>query len=262
MSEAKVLNIYQRINEVRKLIDYVQKDKDVSMGTGKSYKAVSHDAVTALLRTHMVTFGIIMVPNFLDSELMPPDTAETKQRRYVANYNFQFVNADDPEQSISVIMEAHAMDNADKAPGKALSYAAKYALLKLFNIETGEDEESRHQEEEKPITKEQIEHLLKVGAEVKADMAGFRKRIRVNKIDELPASQYDAALALLEAKRPKAIPECTPADFKKKEASWKAAVEAGEITAEDLITQVGTVKTFTPEQLATINSWEKPNAEA
>ena len=37
------------------------------------------------------------------------------------------------------------MDNADKAPGKALSYAKKYAVLKLFEIETGEDEESRYQ---------------------------------------------------------------------------------------------------------------------
>jgi hypothetical protein len=36
------------------------------------------------------------------------------------------------------------MDNADKAPGKAISYAKKYAVLKLFEIETGEDEESRY----------------------------------------------------------------------------------------------------------------------
>ena len=35
-------NIYQRINEVRKAIGYVQKDKAVSTGGG-SYKAVTHD---------------------------------------------------------------------------------------------------------------------------------------------------------------------------------------------------------------------------
>jgi hypothetical protein len=40
------------------------------------------------------------------------------------------------------------MDNQDKAPGKALSYAKKYAVLKLFEIETGEDEESRFQQPE------------------------------------------------------------------------------------------------------------------
>ena len=40
------------------------------------------------------------------------------------------------------------MDNADKSPGMALSYATKYAILKVFNIETGEDEESRFGTEE------------------------------------------------------------------------------------------------------------------
>ena len=29
-----------------------------------------------------------------------------------------------------------------------MSYATKYAILKLFNIETGEDEESRYQQED------------------------------------------------------------------------------------------------------------------
>jgi hypothetical protein len=45
------------------------------------------------------------------------------------------------------------MDNADKAPGKALSYAKKYAVLKLFEIETGEDEESRYQKDDFELDK-------------------------------------------------------------------------------------------------------------
>jgi hypothetical protein len=43
-----------------------------------------------------------------------------------------------------VTLPSHALDNGDKAPGKAISYATKYALLKTFLLETGEDEESRH----------------------------------------------------------------------------------------------------------------------
>ena len=57
------------------------------------------------------------------------------------------MNADDPTDRLTIVIESHAMDNADKAPGKAVSYANKYALLKLFEIETGEDEESRYQEQ-------------------------------------------------------------------------------------------------------------------
>lgn len=144
--EAKELNLYQLINEIRKKVDYIQKDKSVSTGGG-SYKAVTHDQVTAILREHMITFGVVCVPSLVASKANDR-VGDAKQFRYDATYSFDFVNADKPEEKLSITIEAHAMDNADKAPGKALSYAKKYAVLKLFEIETGEDEESRYQQGE------------------------------------------------------------------------------------------------------------------
>lgn len=140
------MNLFQRINEVRKAVAYVQKDKSVSTGGG-SYKAVTHDMVTAIVRGPMVDHGIVCFPSLVASEFHLPlvgtDGTTAKQRLYEATYDFRFVNADEPKDDIVVRIQAHAMDNADKAPGKALSYAKKYAVLKLFEIETGEDEESR-----------------------------------------------------------------------------------------------------------------------
>jgi hypothetical protein len=144
------MNLYQRINEVRKSINYVQKDKSVSTGGG-SYKAVTHDQVTGMVREHMVKHGIVSYPVLVESQSMPKEVyanMETaKQFRYEATYDIVFVNIDEPSDFITIRIQAHAMDNADKAPGKALSYAKKYAVLKLFEIETGEDEESRYQEQ-------------------------------------------------------------------------------------------------------------------
>ncbi len=141
------LNILQRINAVCKAISYVQKDKSVSTG-GWSYRAVSHDQVTAMVREHMVNQGIVSWPHLVESTSMPyevnADMVRAKQFRYEATYDFTFCNVEDPKDSLTIRIQAHAMDNADKAPGKALSYAKKYALLKLFEIETGEDEESRY----------------------------------------------------------------------------------------------------------------------
>lgn len=139
-----MLNLYQRINEVRKAITYVKKDKDVSTGGG-SYKAVTHDQVTGMVREHMVTHGVVCYPVLVESKSNPKDDG-AKQFRYEATYDFHFVNVDDPKDELVVRIESHAMDNADKACGKALSYAKKYAILKLFEIETGEDEESRYQD--------------------------------------------------------------------------------------------------------------------
>ena len=144
-TEAKPLNLFQRIVKVRQSVGYAQKDKSVSTGGG-SYKAVTHDQVTAIVREHMNTFGIVCVPTLVTSTMHPKEDG-AKQQRYDATYSFDFVNADDPTDRLTIVIEAHAMDNADKAPGKALSYAKKYAVLKLFEIETGEDEESRYQDQ-------------------------------------------------------------------------------------------------------------------
>lgn len=140
------LNVYQRINEVRKLIGYVQKDKAVSTGGG-SYKAVTHDAVTGMIRDALIKQGVVIVPSVI-SCVFHPKEPEAKQRLYEAMYDIEFVNIDEPTDRIVSKQSAHALDNGDKAPGKAQSYATKYAILKLFNIETGEDEESRYQQDE------------------------------------------------------------------------------------------------------------------
>lgn len=140
------MNIFQRINNVRKKIGYVQKDKAVSTGGG-SYKAVTHDAVTGMVRNALIEEGVIIVPSVIEA-IFHPKEPEAKQRLYEATYEIAFVNMDDPQDRIVTRQNAHALDNGDKAPGKAMSYATKYAILKLFNIETGEDEESRYQQEE------------------------------------------------------------------------------------------------------------------
>lgn len=144
------MNVYQKINEVRKQVDYVQKQKSVSTG-GSSYKAVTHDEVTGIIRAHLVEQGIVIVPSLKASSTSPTTTKDgsiSNVIRYSATYEFRVVNADDPADCFVMEVEAHANDNQDKAPGKALSYAKKYAVLKLFEIETGEDEESRFKEKE------------------------------------------------------------------------------------------------------------------
>ena len=140
------LNIYQRINAVMKEVDYVKKDRAVS-GGGASYKAVTHDQAVSVIRSALVKHGIVIEPkqregSFLqmrDLNLPVP----VKMGLYSGFYDVHFVNMDKPEERTTVSVEAHANDNGDKAPGKAMTYAVKTAILKQFTLETGEDDESR-----------------------------------------------------------------------------------------------------------------------
>lgn len=142
------MNIYQRINEVRKKVEYIQKDASV-----QGYRAVTHDAVTALVRQHLIDNCIVIVPEVRKSrtEVVGQTQNNNPIYRYEAKFVIHFVNGDKPEDRISLRTEAHANDTGDKAPGKAISYATKYAILKLFNIETGENEESRTESYAPPI---------------------------------------------------------------------------------------------------------------
>lgn len=143
------MNIYQRINEVRKAVDYAKKDKRVGEG---GYLAVTHDAVTALTREHFVKHGVVIVPVLTGhkTELTGTSTARgIPFIRFEASYRFDVVNADDPADRLSVEIASHAIDQGDKAPGKALSYAKKYCVLKLLEIESGEEDEER-QDQHKP----------------------------------------------------------------------------------------------------------------
>ena len=143
--EKTALNIYQRVNEVRKAVDYLIKDKKV-----ESYMAVTHDAVTAAVRGHFVAQGVMIVPaQVVQSAVVLTGTMTARSTpfiRFEVRYRFEVVNVDDPKDKFSIEIEAHALDHGDKAPGKALSYAKKYAMLKLLEIETGEDEEGRQEQ--------------------------------------------------------------------------------------------------------------------
>jgi ERF superfamily len=141
---APIKNIFQRINAVQAEIGYIQKDRSVSTGGG-SYKAVSHDTVTALLRPHLVKHGIAVLTSLAATPEFDQKEEGSKQRLFRAEFVVSFVNVDNPSDRLMVTLPAHAMDNSDKSCGKAISYATKYALLKTFLLETGEDEESRHQ---------------------------------------------------------------------------------------------------------------------
>ena len=138
------LNIYQRINKVMQTVNYVKKDAQIRMGQG-SYKAVTHDNVLVTLRNPMVQAGIVSAMIRVSYQELPQGT--TKNGGTVTNLRchmtVRYTNIDDPSDFLDVESFADGQDQGDKAPGKAMSMAFKYANLKTFDLETGENEESR-----------------------------------------------------------------------------------------------------------------------
>ena len=121
-------NIYQRMLKVTESVERVPKgDKKV----GNLYKFTSHDAVMAALRPAFVEFGICMIPTVT--------SWKQDSNRTEVDMSIDFVNCDKPEDRVTVQTFGYGIDSQDKGPGKAISYAVKYACLKAFALDTGDD---------------------------------------------------------------------------------------------------------------------------
>ena len=193
-------NIYQRINDVMKKVDYVKKDKSIS-GGGANYKAVTHDQVISVARKALVENGIVIYPEQLDYSLpiMRDLEKNIKMHLYSGWYLIHFVNIDSPEDRISVKINAMANDNGDKAPGKALSYASKTVFLKVFCLETGENDESREEQRDiNLISGDQCEQLYKLLCDENGMFTekgvGISKAFKFNNLNEIKAKKFNEIL--------------------------------------------------------------------
>jgi hypothetical protein len=134
-----IVNIYQKINEVMKNIEYLTKDDKVEFGNTK-YKAISEEKVTTAVREQLVKQGIVIIPIKQESnnkELIRTDKSVNMLTEVHTRYRIQ--NIDDVNDFIEVESNGTGVDTQDKGVGKAMTYAYKYMLLRTFAIPTGED---------------------------------------------------------------------------------------------------------------------------
>ena len=137
--ENKILNIYQRMNAAQKEVTYVQKNKP----SGMKYSITSHDDVTGKVRGPLVELGVIYYPVNMSYEQVGNRTQVFLQ--------LKFCNIDDKDDFMLVDCLGYGIDAQDKGPGKAVSYAVKYGLLKAMGLKTGDDadlDSIDHKEEE------------------------------------------------------------------------------------------------------------------
>lgn len=121
------INIHQRLAEVMQSVTYIQKEAK----QGMQYKIVSHDKVTAKVRPALLAAGIVYYPIRCEHT--------HNGNRAECEMTVRFVNIDDPTDFFEVQTFGYGVDSQDKGPGKAMSYAVKYALLKALGLETGDD---------------------------------------------------------------------------------------------------------------------------
>lgn len=146
-------NIFQRMSAITAELQTVAKNLTVPTGGKNSYKAVSERDILDVVKPLEEKHGVYSYPasrkviesNLLESENAYTDakgnTTVKKATTFMTRIEtiYRFVNVDKPDEYIETTTFAEGIDTQDKGSGKAMTYADKYALMKVYKISTGAD---------------------------------------------------------------------------------------------------------------------------
>lgn len=161
------MNIYEKMSAITMEISAVAKNLEVGFGANK-YKAVGEADVLASVKPIEAKYKVYSFPysrEIVESGVLTTikkDGSESKQQFLRISTVYRFVDMEEPSSYIDITTYGDGVDSQDKAPGKAMTYGDKYALLKAYKIITGDDPDQNYSEElkskaEKPKPKTQKE---------------------------------------------------------------------------------------------------------
>ena len=145
-------NIFARMSKITQDISMVAKNLEVGYGKSR-YKAVGEADVLAAVKPLEAENGVYSYPlsrEIVDSGVLTTtgyDGKEKNQMYMRIKTVYRFLCIDNPDSYIDIESFADGVDSQDKACGKAMTYADKYALMKAYKIITGDDPDQNLSEE-------------------------------------------------------------------------------------------------------------------
>lgn len=200
--EIKALNIYEKMSLITAEIGVVEKNLEVPTGGKKSYKAVSERDVLDAVKPIEAKYRVYSYPasrQVIDRDIL---VKESEYNGQVTRTNtlfmrvetvYRFVNLDNPAEFIETTVYGDGIDTGDKATGKAMTYADKYALMKAYKLSTGDDPdkdaspEEGYAKAEPKASQKQLSMIEKLYAE--EEMATIYNWAGVGSIKDLTITQ-------------------------------------------------------------------------
>lgn len=142
--EIKQLNIYEKMSLITDEMAVVEKGLKVEVSKNRSYNAVSERDILDNVKPLEKKYRVYSYPvdrQVIDSSTLSKKTdyGESTSLYMRLEITYRFVNIDKPDEYIDIKTYGDGIDTGDKAPGKAMTYGDKYALMKGYKISTGDD---------------------------------------------------------------------------------------------------------------------------
>lgn len=202
------MEIYKQMqlisNEIKSVI------KNLSVGYGNnSYKAVADQDVIEAVKPLEEKYGVFSYPHsrrIVEAQIIEGEKNDKMYLRLETTYRFVCLK---DNSFIDVISYGDGVDVGDKAPGKAMTYADKYALLKAYKIPTTNDDPDKEVSEpfkkkiDYPKNQAQIDLLKELTQDVDKDILRqtLKTRYNVETIDELNQAQSSEMLSKINLKK-------------------------------------------------------------
>jgi hypothetical protein len=144
IEEIKKLNIYEKLQKITDELGVVEKGLKIEVTKTRSYKAVSERDILDNVKPLETKYRVYSYPyerNIIDKDILVSHTEYgDKTNMYMRlETTYRFVNLDNSSEFVDIKTYGDGIDSGDKAPGKAMTYADKYALMKAYKISTGDD---------------------------------------------------------------------------------------------------------------------------
>lgn len=217
--EIKKMNIYEKMSLITEEIGVIEKGLVVPINKTNSYKAVSERDVLDGVKPIEKKYRVYSYP--AKREVIDRD-ALVKESEYNGNITktntlfmriettYRFVNIDNPSEFIETTVYGDGLDTGDKAPGKAMTYADKYALMKAYKLSTGDDpdkeaspengyEKATKKVDNTKISPKQIDILLEYYKDENLDK--LLEKNNIKKIEDLSIQKASELISKIYNKR-------------------------------------------------------------
>ena len=208
MNDVKEMNIYEKLSAITAEIGVVEKNLNVKVNSNSSYKAVSERDVLDAVKPIEQKYRVYSYPanrKIIDRDVL---TKETEYNGTITRTNtlfmrvetvYRFVNIDKPGELIETTAYGDGLDTGDKASGKAMTYADKYALMKAYKLSTGDDPDKEaspeHGYEKKAEPKATTKQIALVeDLYTDEEIERICKKAKITKIEDLTVAQASALI--------------------------------------------------------------------
>lgn len=107
------------------------------------------------------------------------------------------------ENTLTAGRDESGNKNSIQAVGSTITYLQRYTLKAALGLAASNDDDGSASEKPAFITSDQLQRIIALADEVKADKERFCKYLKIGSLAEILASDFDHAMKLLEAKRSK-----------------------------------------------------------